>query len=117
ISNCVVNLSADKGQVIREAFRVLRPGGRFAVSDVVVQGAIAPALRRDMEAWVGCIAGALEEDEYRRLLAAAGFADPTIEVTRVYDYRDLAARASAQPAALSAAGRIVSAFVRARKPS
>src|SRR4051794_11456152 len=90
ISNCVVNLSADKGQVIREAFRVLRPGGRFAVSDVVVQGAIAPALRRNMEAWVGCIAGALEEDEYRRLLTDAGFGDVGIEVTRVYYYQELA---------------------------
>jgi ubiquinone/menaquinone biosynthesis C-methylase UbiE len=121
ISNCVVNLSADKGQVIREAFRVLRPGGRFAVSDVVVQGAITPALRRDMEAWVGCIAGALEEDEYRRLLAEAGFGDVRIEVSRVYDYQDLAERVSAEPeqlaAALSASGRIVSAFVRARKPA
>ena len=90
ISNCVINLAADKGQVLREAFRVLKPGGRFAVSDVVAQGELPADLRADMEAWVGCVAGALEEDEYRRLLADAGFGDVEIEVTRVYDPRELA---------------------------
>src|SRR5205823_9884262 len=79
ISNCVINLSADKGTVLREAFRVLKPGGRLAVSDVVAQGELPPDLRRDMEAWVGCIAGALEEAEYRGLLRAAGFQDVDIE--------------------------------------
>ena len=73
ISNCVINLAADKGQVLREAYRVLKPGGRFAVSDVVAQGALPDDLRADMEAWVGCVAGRLEEDEYRRLLTDAGF--------------------------------------------
>src|SRR5215207_7585525 len=90
ISNCVINLSADKGRVLREAFRVLKPGGRFAVSDVVAQGELPADLRRDMEAWVGCVAGALEEGEYRRLLAAAGFEAIDVEVTRVYDPKDLA---------------------------
>src|SRR5438094_5339508 len=75
ISNCVINLSADKGQVLREAYRVLTPGGRFAVSDIVFQGQFLEAIRSDLEAWAGCIAGALEEDTYRRLLAEAGFID------------------------------------------
>ena len=91
ISNCVINLAADKCPVLREAFRVLRPGGRFAVSDVVAQGALPDDLRRNMEAWVGCVAGALEEDTYRALLADAGFADIGVEVTRVYDPAELAA--------------------------
>src|SRR6476646_1117921 len=90
ISNCVINLAADKGQVLKEAFRVLKPGGRFAVSDVVTQGELPDDLRQDMEAWVGCIAGALEENEYRTLLADAGFANSEIQVTRVYDPRELA---------------------------
>jgi arsenite methyltransferase len=121
ISNCVINLSVDKGQVLREAYRVLRPGGRFAVSDVVVQGTMPAALRHDLEAWVGCVAGALEETEYRRLLAAAGFADVGLAVTRVYDYQALAERggglAERLPAAAAAEGRVVSAFVSARRPA
>jgi len=86
ISNCVINLSADKRQVLREAFRVLKPGGRFAVSDVVVRGEIPDAVRRSMELWVGCVAGALEEGEYRRLLAEAGFEDVGVEPTRIYEF-------------------------------
>jgi len=123
ISNCVINLSADKGRVIRETFRVLKPGGRFAVSDVVAQGTIPPDLRADMEAWVGCVAGALEEGEYRRLLAEAGFAAVDVEVTRAYDPRQIAASADREwdQSALArfdaSGGRLVSAFVRARKPS
>jgi SAM-dependent methyltransferase len=122
ISNCVINLSADKGRVIRETFRVLKPGGRFAVSDVVAQGTIPPDLRTDMEAWVGCVAGALEEREYRQLLTAAGFDDIDVEVTRVYYPRQITASASREwdESALArfdaSGGRLVSAFVRARKP-
>ena len=123
ISNCVINLSADKGRVLREAFRVLKPGGRLAVSDVVAQGEIPSDLRRDMEAWVGCIAGALEEGEYRRLLTEAGFEGIDVEVTRVYDARQIAESRGQEwdRTALArfdaAGGRMVSAFVRARKPS
>jgi arsenite methyltransferase len=123
ISNCVINLSADKGRVIREAFRVLKPGGRFAVSDVVTQGSLPADLRADMEAWVGCIAGALEEGEYRRLLTAAGFDDVDVEVTRVYEVEQIAQKAQSAWSAESYArfdasgGRIVSAFVRAKKPA
>jgi ubiquinone/menaquinone biosynthesis C-methylase UbiE len=106
ISNCVINLSADKPKVLHEAFRVLKPGGRFAVSDVVVQGTLPPEVRRDMELWAGCIAGALEEDTYRRLLSEAGFVDIGVEVTRVYDERDLG----------PGNGRLVSAFLRATRP-
>jgi arsenite methyltransferase len=132
ISNCVINLSSDKGQVLREAFRVLTPGGRFAVSDVVAQGEVPADLRQDMEMWVGCIAGALEEGEYRRLLADAGFQDIEIEVTRVYDPRELdeslredegccgGASPSWDDSAFArfdaSGGRVISAFVRARKP-
>ena len=120
ISNCVINLSADKAQVIREAFRVLKPGGRFAVSDMVVQGALAPELRHDMEAWVGCVAGALEEAEYRRLLADAGFRDVEIELTRVYGAGALAEDMGCCGASCgttdASSGRVVSAFVRASKP-
>lgn len=122
ISNCVINLSADKGQVLRETYRVLAPGGRFAVSDVVFLGHFPQAVRADLEAWAGCIAGALEEDTYRRLLGEAGFVDIEIEVTRRYSISDVAASgASASLAALSDAergdleGKFVSAFVRARK--
>jgi ubiquinone/menaquinone biosynthesis C-methylase UbiE len=85
ISNCVINLSADKDRVLREAFRVLKPGGRFAVSDVVVRGPVPPEVRRNVELWVGCLAGALEETEYRAKLEAAGFKDVALETTRTYD--------------------------------
>src|SRR5579862_565041 len=88
ISNCVINLSADKDRVIREAFRVLRPGGRFAVSDVVTRGDIPDEIRRNVLLWVGCVAGALDEDEYRAKLAAAGFDQIDIEPTRIYDVED-----------------------------
>src|SRR5579884_1411515 len=84
ISNCVINLAADKGQVLREAFRVLRPGGRFAVADVVADGPVPDALRHNMEAWVGCLAGALDTEEYTRLLQEAGFAEVGVEITRRY---------------------------------
>ena len=123
ISNCVINLSADKGRVLRETFRVLKPGGRLAVSDVVVQGKLPADLRADLEAWVGCVAGALEENEYRRLLAEAGFGDVDLEVTRVYDAHKLAESVRSEwdePAFRrfeAAGGRVVSAFVRARKPA
>jgi arsenite methyltransferase len=123
ISNCVINLSGDKGRVLREAFRVLKPGGRFAVSDVVAQGAIPPDLRKDMEAWVGCIAGALEEGEYRSLLREAGFEGIEVDVTRVYDAREIARSGGAEwdQSALArfdaSGGRMVSAFVRAHKPA
>lgn len=132
ISNCVINLSADKAQVLREAHRVLAPGGRFAVSDVVVQGELPADLRSSMEAWIGCVAGAMEEREYRELLDEAGFADIDLEVTRVYDPRELAeslqegggcccgSGVQFDEATLAefdaAGGRVVSAFVRARKP-
>jgi arsenite methyltransferase len=120
ISNCVINLAADKGQVLREAFRVLCAGGRFAVSDVIVQGQIPVEVRCDLEAWSGCVAGALEETEYRRLLAEAGFEDIEVEVTRVYDYQELVERidqGAQLPASPPTTGRIVSAFVRARRPA
>lgn len=110
ISNCVINLAADKSRVLREAFRVLRPGGRFAVSDIVVRGPIAPEIRRNVELWAGCLAGALEIDEYRRLLAAAGFRDIEIEITREYACGEGGA---AVPPATD--GKFASAFVRATK--
>lgn len=123
ISNCVINLSADKGQVLREAYRVLAPGGRFAVSDIVFQGQIPQVLRADLESWAGCIAGALEEETYRGLLHETGFIDIEVEMTRRYALDDIAASsASASLAALTPEerqhvdGRFVSAFIRARKP-
>ena len=121
ISNCVINLSADKAQVIREAFRVLKPGGRFAVSDVVLRGALPPEVQRSIALYTGCVAGALEEGDYAALLARAGFRDIGIEPTRVYSAQD--ARALIESAGLDAEslipaveGRVMSAFVRARKP-
>src|SRR5579884_1724592 len=90
ISNCVINLSADKRQVLREAYRVLAPGGRLAISDIVIQGHLPAVIQRDMEAWAGCIAGALEEETYRRFLVAAGFVDINLEVTRRYSLQDIA---------------------------
>jgi arsenite methyltransferase len=123
ISNCVINLSADKGKVLREAYRVLAPGGRFAVSDIVFQGQIPPVLRADLESWAGCIAGALEEEMYRSLLRQAGFTEIEVEVTRRYATDDIAdSGASASLIALtpeerrSVDGKFVSAFIRARKP-
>jgi SAM-dependent methyltransferase len=121
ISNCVINLSADKGRVLREAFRVLKPGGRFAVSDVVVRGEVPPAIRRSVELWVGCVAGALEENEYRRLLSETGFESIDVEPWRVYDVgdaREVLTQAGIDVDALSSAvdGKFASAFVRARKP-
>ena len=122
ISNCVINLSADKGQVLREAFRVLKPGGRFAVSDVVTRGEITPAIRQSVLLWVGCVAGALDEVEYRDQLAAAGFEQIDIEPTRVYraeDAREIlsAEGIDADAIAPQVDGKFMSAFVRAVKPA
>ena len=120
ISNCVINLSGDKRQVLSEAFRVLKPGGRFAVSDVVTRGAMPDDVRRNMELWVGCVAGALEESEFLTLLNEAGFTDADIEPTRVYKPEDAlqflteAGLDTANVAAME--GRIMAAFVRATKP-
>ncbi len=124
ISNCVINLSSDKDAVLREAFRVLKPGGRFAVSDVVVEGDLPTAVRADMEAFVGCVAGALEKSDYLARLAAAGFVNASIEPTRRYTFADLEATTCASPevAGLSGEekaaldGRIMGAFIRAEKP-
>ncbi|HEY1391487.1 MAG TPA: arsenite methyltransferase [Ktedonobacterales bacterium] len=117
ISNCVINLAADKSLVLRDAFRVLKPGGRFAVSDVVAEGPVPEELRHNMEAWVGCLAGALNVEDYQRLLAEAGFEDISIEITRRYTV----AEARLDPATLpdgweSGDGKLASAFVRATKP-
>ncbi len=125
ISNCVINLSADKDAVLREAFRVLRPGGRFAVSDIVIDGDLPPAVRADMEAYVGCVAGALERGDYLRRLSGAGFADASIEPTRRYTFSDLegttccSAEVAALPADEKSAldGRVMGAFIRAVKPA
>jgi arsenite methyltransferase len=117
ISNCVINLAADKSLVLLDAFRVLKPGGRFAVADVVADGPVPGALRQDMEAWVGCMAGALEIDRYSALLQDAGFKDISIEITRRYSVAEAGVDTSALPAGWEEAdGKIASAFVRATKP-
>jgi len=122
ISNCVINLSGDKDRVLREAFRVLKPGGRFAISDVVVRGDVPPEIRKSMELWVGCIAGALEEYEYRDKLFRAGFEAIDIEPTRVYqsaEARDFLANAGLDEDKVAPLidGKFISAFVRAQKPN
>ncbi len=122
ISNCVINLSADKRRVLAEAFRVLKPGGRFAVSDVVVRGDVPPDVRRNMELWIGCVAGALEEQEFLSLLRDVGFENPSIEPTRIYGADDAAALVSgtgldAEIVSREIEGRFMSAFVRATKPT
>jgi len=121
ISNCVINLSSDKRRVLAEAFRVLKPGGRFAVSDIVVRGEVPAAIRRSVELWVGCVAGALEESTYRSLLEEVGFVEVDIEPWRIYRVED--ARAFLEQAgfdvdriAAQVDGRFASAFIRARKP-
>jgi len=122
ISNCVINLSADKAQVLREAFRVLKPGGRFAVSDVVVRGAVPDAVRKSMLLWVGCIAGALEQEDYRAKLATAGFSAIDFEETRVYNVEDARqflteAGIDVDTLATRVNGKFFSAFIRASKPA
>jgi arsenite methyltransferase len=121
ISNCVINLSADKDRVLREAFRVLKPGGRFAVSDVVTRGEILPEIRQSVLLWVGCVAGALQETEYRSKLASAGFEEIDLEPTRVYRLEDAREFLSGENIDMGAIapqvdGKIMSAFVRAVKP-
>lgn len=122
VSNCVINLSADKDRVLREAFRVLRPGGRFAVSDVVVRGTVPADVKRSVELWVGCIAGALEEKEYEGKLASAGFQEITIEPTRIYRVEDARSFLSGHGIDVDAIapqidGKFMSAFVRGVKPA
>jgi 16S rRNA G527 N7-methylase RsmG len=122
ISNCVINLSADKGRVLREAFRVLKPGGRFAVSDVVTQGEITPEIRKSVLLWVGCVAGALTETEYREKLTGAGFEQIDVEPTRIYRAEDAREFLSAEGIDVDAIapqvdGKIMSAFIRAVKPT
>ncbi|MEN3339500.1 MAG: arsenite methyltransferase [Acidobacteriota bacterium] len=121
ISNCVINLSGDKRKVLAEAFRVLKPGGRFAVSDVVVRGEVPAAIKRSMELWVGCVAGALEEEEFISLLTEVGFENPSIEPTRIYKAEDAAAFLAntgldAEQFAKDIDGKFMGAFVRATKP-
>ena len=122
ISNCVINLSADKDQVLREAFRVLKPGGRFAVSDVVTKGHVPAEIRQSMLLWVGCIAGALDDGSYRSKLTTAGFQSVEIEPTRIYDVNDARAFLSGEGIDVDAIapeveGKFMSAFVRAVKPA
>jgi ubiquinone/menaquinone biosynthesis C-methylase UbiE len=122
ISNCVINLSADKDKVLREAFRVLKPGGRFAVSDVVVRGTVPDAIRKSLLLWVGCIAGALSYGDYIAKLAQTGFESVEIEATRVYNLEDARSFLSAEGIDVEAIvpeveGKFISAFVRAKKPS
>ncbi|MBS1853054.1 MAG: arsenite methyltransferase [Acidobacteria bacterium] len=122
ISNCVINLSADKDKVLKEAFRVLKPGGRFAVSDVVTRGAMAPEIRSSVLLWVGCVAGAMEENEYRAKLISAGFENITMEPTRIYrieDAREFLSTAGVDVDAIASQvdEKFMSAFVRAVKPS
>ena len=121
ISNCVVNLSGDKRKVIAEAFRVLKPGGRFAVSDVVVRGEVPSQVRQSMELWVGCVAGALTEREFETYLADAGFEDISVEPTRIYEFEDARAFLSgagldSEVLAREVGGCVMGAFIRARKP-
>jgi arsenite methyltransferase len=121
ISNCVINLSADKDRVLREAFRVLRPGGRFAVSDVVVRGPVPAEIRSSLELWIGCVAGALDESDYRAKLAAAGFEQINIEPTRIFTVEDARRFLTGQSIDIEALapsvdGKFASAFIRARKP-
>jgi len=122
ISNCVINLSGDKDQVLREAFRVLKPGGRFAVSDVVVRGDVPSSIRHNMELWVGCVAGALQDSEYTEKLTKAGFASVEIEPTRIYDIEDARAFLTNQGVDVDAiapavADKFMGAFIRATKPA
>jgi ubiquinone/menaquinone biosynthesis C-methylase UbiE len=122
ISNCVINLSGDKNRVLAEAFRVLKPGGRFAISDVVVRGSVPTDIRKSMELWVGCIAGALEEYEYREKLARAGFESIDVEPTRVYkmeEAREFLEAAGLDPETVGPQidSKFISAFVRATKPA
>jgi SAM-dependent methyltransferase len=121
ISNCVINLSGDKDKVLREAFRVLKPGGRFAVSDVVVRGEVPAEIRRSVELWIGCVAGALEESEYRSKLATAGFENIGIEPTRIHTVDDARQFLAGQGfdierIAAQVDGKFISAFIRAVKP-
>src|SRR5947207_12476446 len=121
ISNCVINLSGDKRKVLSEAFRVLKPGGRFAVSDVIVRGDVPAAVKTNMELWIGCVAGAFEEQEFIGLLREVGFAKPSIEPTRVYKAEDAAALLNgsglnALDIASQIDGQFMGAFVRATKP-
>ena len=122
ISNCVINLSGDKDRVLAEAFRVLKPGGRLAISDVVVRGEVPASIRKSMELWVGCIAGALEENEYREKLARAGFASVDVEPTRVYRVEEAseflqAAGLDPETVGPQIAGKFIAAFLRAVKPA
>jgi arsenite methyltransferase len=121
ISNCVINLSGDKDRVLREAFRVLKPGGRLAVSDVVIRGEVPPEIRKSMELWVGCMAGALQESEYREKLAAAGFASIGVEPTRIYrteEATEYLVAAGLDPIVVGPKidGKFMSSFIRAKKP-